>query len=163
MPSFSPSAASQDPGWSRRLEFYSRHQILLISSAVLLRSVAMLARLSVFAEAGTKGKRLTRWEWLASRTSRSYTWPTACRPSSRSLSGKICVISGASMGFRSNSWRISPGVSRAMLGQIETGKSAPTINLLGRIAEALKVSVPSLISSPGSAAQSSFRATALPF
>lgn len=42
------------------------------------------------------------------------------------------------------------GVSRAMLGQIETGKSAPTINLLGRIAEALKVSVPSLISSAGS-------------
>lgn len=41
------------------------------------------------------------------------------------------------------------GVSRAMLGQIETGKSAPTINLLGRIAEALKVSVPSLISNPG--------------
>jgi transcriptional regulator with XRE-family HTH domain len=41
------------------------------------------------------------------------------------------------------------GVSRAMLGQIETGKSAPTINLLGRIAGALKVSVSSLISSPG--------------
>lgn len=41
------------------------------------------------------------------------------------------------------------GVSRAMLGQIETGKSAPTINLLGRIADALKVSVPSLISSAG--------------
>jgi transcriptional regulator with XRE-family HTH domain len=43
------------------------------------------------------------------------------------------------------------GVSRAMLGQIETGKSAPTINLLGRIADALKVSVPSLISIPGRA------------
>jgi transcriptional regulator with XRE-family HTH domain len=43
------------------------------------------------------------------------------------------------------------GVSRAMLGQIETGKSAPTINLLGRIAVALKVSVPSLISNPGNA------------
>lgn len=42
------------------------------------------------------------------------------------------------------------GVSRAMLGQIETGKSAPTINLLGRIAEALKVSVASLIANPGS-------------
>jgi transcriptional regulator with XRE-family HTH domain len=42
------------------------------------------------------------------------------------------------------------GVSRAMLGQIETGKSAPTINLLGRIAEALKVSVPSLISNAAS-------------
>lgn len=44
------------------------------------------------------------------------------------------------------------GVSRAMLGQIETGKSAPTINLLGRIAEALKVSVSGLISSPGARA-----------
>ncbi len=43
------------------------------------------------------------------------------------------------------------GVSRAMLGQIETGKSAPTINLLGRIAEALRVSVQSLISTPGTA------------
>jgi transcriptional regulator with XRE-family HTH domain len=42
------------------------------------------------------------------------------------------------------------GVSRAMLGQIETGKSAPTINLLGRIAEALKVSVAGLIANPGS-------------
>jgi transcriptional regulator with XRE-family HTH domain len=37
------------------------------------------------------------------------------------------------------------GVSRAMLGQIETGKSAPTINLLARIADALMVSVSSLI------------------
>ncbi|MBA2126772.1 XRE family transcriptional regulator [Hyphomicrobium methylovorum] len=43
------------------------------------------------------------------------------------------------------------GVSRAMLGQIESGKSAPTINLLGRIADALKVSVPSLISNSSSA------------
>jgi transcriptional regulator with XRE-family HTH domain len=43
------------------------------------------------------------------------------------------------------------GVSRAMLGQIETGKSAPTINLLGRIADALKVSVAGLISAPGGA------------
>ncbi len=40
------------------------------------------------------------------------------------------------------------GVSRAMLGQIETGKSAPTINLLGRVAAALKVSVAGLISHP---------------
>ncbi|MBS0250308.1 MAG: helix-turn-helix transcriptional regulator [Proteobacteria bacterium] len=40
------------------------------------------------------------------------------------------------------------GVSRAMLGQIETGKSAPTINLLGRIAEALGVSISGLIASP---------------
>lgn len=40
------------------------------------------------------------------------------------------------------------GVSRAMLGQIETGKSAPTINLLGRIADALGVTIPSLIANP---------------
>jgi transcriptional regulator with XRE-family HTH domain len=40
------------------------------------------------------------------------------------------------------------GVSRAMLGQIETGKSAPTINLLARIADALTVSVASLIMNP---------------
>jgi transcriptional regulator with XRE-family HTH domain len=36
-------------------------------------------------------------------------------------------------------------VSRAMLGQIETGKSAPTINTLGLIAHALKVSISTLL------------------
>lgn len=40
------------------------------------------------------------------------------------------------------------GVSRAMLGQIETGRSAPTINLLGRIADALSVSIQTLVTSP---------------
>lgn len=40
------------------------------------------------------------------------------------------------------------GVSRAMLGQIETGKSAPTINLLWKIAKALDVELGELISSP---------------
>ncbi|MGQ0457223.1 MAG: helix-turn-helix domain-containing protein [Hyphomicrobium sp.] len=39
------------------------------------------------------------------------------------------------------------GVSRAMLGQIETGKSAPTINLLGQIAQALGVSIANLVTS----------------
>lgn len=37
------------------------------------------------------------------------------------------------------------GVSRAMLGQIETGKSAPTITLLWKIAKALGVPVAQLI------------------
>lgn len=37
------------------------------------------------------------------------------------------------------------GVSRAMLGQIETGKSAPTIGLLGKVAAALGVPFASLI------------------
>ena len=37
------------------------------------------------------------------------------------------------------------GVSRAMLGQIETGKSAPTIGLLWKVATALGVPFASLI------------------
>jgi len=37
------------------------------------------------------------------------------------------------------------GVSRAMLGQIETGKSAPTVTLLWKIAKALDVPVARLI------------------
>lgn len=37
------------------------------------------------------------------------------------------------------------GVSRAMLGQIETGKSSPTLNILAKIAAALDVSCASLI------------------
>jgi transcriptional regulator with XRE-family HTH domain len=37
------------------------------------------------------------------------------------------------------------GVSRAMLGQIETGKSVPTVSLLWKVADALKVPVATLI------------------
>ena len=37
------------------------------------------------------------------------------------------------------------GVSRAMLGQIETGKSAPTVSLLWKVADALGVPVATLI------------------
>lgn len=40
------------------------------------------------------------------------------------------------------------GVSRAMLGQIETGKSVPTITLLWKVAEALGIPVAHLISRP---------------
>jgi len=40
------------------------------------------------------------------------------------------------------------GVSRAMLGQIETGKSSPTIAILWKIAAALDVSCGSLIGEP---------------
>ncbi len=40
------------------------------------------------------------------------------------------------------------GVSRAMLGQIETGKSVPTITLLWKVAAALGVQVAQLISDP---------------
>ena len=37
------------------------------------------------------------------------------------------------------------GVSRAMLGQIETGKSVPTVSLLWKVADALGVPVTELI------------------
>jgi len=40
------------------------------------------------------------------------------------------------------------GVSRAMLGQIELGQSAPTINVLWKIAQALEVSFSALIAGP---------------
>ncbi|MGZ9718919.1 helix-turn-helix domain-containing protein [Rhizobium miluonense] len=40
------------------------------------------------------------------------------------------------------------GVSRAMLGQIETGKSSPTVAILWKIATALDVSCGSLIAEP---------------
>src|SRR5512135_2826784 len=40
------------------------------------------------------------------------------------------------------------GVSRAMLGQIELGRSAPTINILWKIARALQVPFASLTSNP---------------
>jgi transcriptional regulator with XRE-family HTH domain len=40
------------------------------------------------------------------------------------------------------------GVSRAMLGQIETGKSVPTVGLLWKIADALGVPVGHLIATP---------------
>lgn len=40
------------------------------------------------------------------------------------------------------------GISRAMLGQIETGKSVPTITLIWKAAQALGVSAAELIASP---------------
>jgi transcriptional regulator with XRE-family HTH domain len=40
------------------------------------------------------------------------------------------------------------GVSRAMLGQVELGRSAPTINVLWKIARALNVPFSALISDP---------------
>lgn len=76
---------------------------------------------------------------------------------SESVATKLSIIVGENLrhlrrksGLSLEQLAAKSGVSRAMLGQIETGKSAPTINLLGRIAEALQVSVPSLISHPAS-------------
>jgi transcriptional regulator with XRE-family HTH domain len=41
------------------------------------------------------------------------------------------------------------GVSRAMLGQIENGQSAPSVNVLWRVAQALEVSLGSLVQPQG--------------
>jgi transcriptional regulator with XRE-family HTH domain len=51
------------------------------------------------------------------------------------------------------------GVSRAMLGQIELGQSAPTINVLWKIARALEVTFSALISSRSQSGALVLRAT----
>ena len=51
------------------------------------------------------------------------------------------------------------GVSRAMLGQIELGQSAPTINVLWKISRALEVTFSALISSRSQAGALVLRAT----
>jgi len=51
------------------------------------------------------------------------------------------------------------GVSRAMLGQIELGKSAPTINVLWKIARALDVTFSALITSRAASGTTVLRAS----
>jgi transcriptional regulator with XRE-family HTH domain len=50
------------------------------------------------------------------------------------------------------------GVSRAMLGQVELGRSAPTINLLWKIAHALGISFSALITDPSAGSPTVLRA-----
>lgn len=51
-------------------------------------------------------------------------------------------------GYSLESLAKASGVSRAMLGQIETGKSVPTITVIWRVADALGIAVERLIASP---------------
>lgn len=51
------------------------------------------------------------------------------------------------------------GVSRAMLGQVELGRSTPTINVLWKIARALDVSFSALITHPSAASPTVLRAS----
>src|SRR5579871_4767612 len=51
------------------------------------------------------------------------------------------------------------GVSRAMLGQIELGQSAPTINVLWKIARALAIPFSALITSSGAGGTKVMRAS----
>lgn len=123
----------------------------LISSAFLLRSVGILARLSVFAEACS-----IESSAMAIAMARKDEVPHL--QDVNNVPARLSIVVGENLRNLRRKHNLSleqlahiSGVSRAMLGQIETGKSAPTINLLGRIAEALKVSVASLISTPGNA------------
>jgi transcriptional regulator with XRE-family HTH domain len=111
----------------------------------------MLIRLSVFAEAHANGG-----DAMAIAMARKDEAPHFSGHDSSPA--KLSAIVGENLrhlrrkqGLSLEQLSVVSGVSRAMLGQIETGKSAPTINLLGRIAEALKVSVASLISNSGAA------------
>jgi transcriptional regulator with XRE-family HTH domain len=54
------------------------------------------------------------------------------------------------------------GVSRAMLSQIETGKSVPTISLLLKVADALGVSLATLVTKPASQQTKVLTRTATP-
>ena len=106
----------------------------------------MVARLSVFAEARAKESGGVMGMARRQDITQSH--------SADSVPAKLSIVVGENLrqlrrkhGFSLDQLAQTSGVSRAMLGQIETGKSAPTINLLARIADALKVSVPSLLSS----------------
>ncbi len=68
------------------------------------------------------------------------------------LAEAICIRTGRNLrrlrtrrGYSLDRLAKVSGVSRAMLGQIETGKSSPTLNVLAKIAAALEVSCGSLI------------------
>jgi transcriptional regulator with XRE-family HTH domain len=54
-------------------------------------------------------------------------------------------------GYSLDTLAAASGVSRAMLGQIETGKSVPTITVLWKVAAALGVSVAQFIADPDEA------------
>ena len=118
-----------------------------ISSALLLRFADMVARLSVFAEAGANQSGGVMGMVRRANITQSR--------AADNVPAKLSIVVGENLrqlrrkhGFSLDQLAQTSGVSRAMLGQIETGKSAPTINLLARIADALKVSVPSLIANP---------------
>lgn len=74
--------------------------------------------------------------------------PREGRPEGKDLSPVVAEnlrTLRAARGLSLEKLAIASGVSRAMLGQIELGKSTPTINVLWKIARALDVTFASLI------------------
>jgi len=83
----------------------------------------------------------------------------AYQPSEVELPGDLPVIVGRNLrrlrtrrGLSLERLAKQSGVSRAMLGQIETGKSAPTIALLWKVAAALNVPLANLLQTEASRA-----------
>ncbi|MFN0220022.1 MAG: helix-turn-helix domain-containing protein [Hyphomicrobium sp.] len=82
----------------------------------------------------------TRRSGFASRTRREVTTDIS------RLIGKNLREARKLSGYSLETLAQKSGVSRAMLGQIETAKSVPTVTVIWRIAEALEISTSSLIS-----------------
>ena len=81
--------------------------------------------------------------------------PASVKPKKIDTAARVAKIVGEGLreirrrqGHSLDTLGLASGVSRAMLGQIETGKSVPTITVLWKIADALGVPVAQLISDP---------------
>jgi transcriptional regulator with XRE-family HTH domain len=81
--------------------------------------------------------------------------PASVKPKKAEIAKRVAHVVGTSLrdirrrqGHSLDSLAAASGVSRAMLGQIETGKSVPTITVLWKVADALGVPVADLISDP---------------
>jgi transcriptional regulator with XRE-family HTH domain len=81
--------------------------------------------------------------------------PASLKPRKIETAARAAKIVGESLrdirrrqGHSLDTLALESGVSRAMLGQIETGKSVPTITVLWKIADALGVPVAQLIADP---------------
>jgi transcriptional regulator with XRE-family HTH domain len=98
------------------------------------------------AEAGHRGVRETR----SSRwPDRAVTPPTAAPPDLTPIVGANLRRLRTKRGLSLERLSKASGVSRAMLGQVELGKSTPTINVVWKIARALGVPFSALITDPG--------------
>ena len=81
--------------------------------------------------------------------------PASLKPRKTETAARVAKIVGESLrdirrrqGHSLDTLALASGVSRAMLGQIETGKSVPTITVLWKIADALGVPMAQLIADP---------------
>ena len=81
--------------------------------------------------------------------------PASLKPRKSETAAHVAKIVGERLrdirrrqGHSLDTLALASGVSRAMLGQIETGKSVPTITVLWKIADALGVPMAQLIADP---------------